>query len=73
MVEVNILVLTLRDPVCEADEYFRATLILEQTPLLVDIGPDTAFVSITDATGKCVYIKQCVFIVHQSSVKPPTI
>ena len=52
MVEVNILVVTLRDPVCEADEYFRATLILEQTPLLVDIGPDTAFVSITDASGK---------------------
>ena len=52
VVEVTVQVLTLRDPFCEADEYFKATLILQQAPLLVDIGPDTAFVSITDASGK---------------------
>ena len=47
-------VLTLSNPFCEADEYFKATLILQQMPLPVEVGPDTAFVTITDTTGKCV-------------------
>ena len=51
--EATLPLLTLRDAFSEADEYFKATLIPEQTSLTVD--PDTAFVSITDATGKCVY------------------
>ena len=50
--EATLPLLILKDAFSEADEYFKATLIPEQTPLTVD--PDTAFVSITDTTGKCV-------------------
>ena len=44
---------TLRDTVInEPDEYFKAKLHLEPTPVRVEVGTNICFVTISDATGK---------------------
>ena len=45
--------LTQRDTeINEPDEYFKATLYLEPTPVQVEVGTNICFVAISDATGK---------------------
>ena len=43
---------TFRDTSCETDEHFKAGLILHHSPVMVDVSPVQAFVTIRDKTGK---------------------
>ena len=43
---------TFRDTSCETDEHFKAGLILHHSPVMVDVNPVQAFVTIRDKTGK---------------------
>ena len=56
--------LSLGDSLTEVDEYFKVTLTLQQnTPFDVEVGPDPAFVTIIDATGKSA-LMYCTFTLH---------
>ena len=57
------LLLILKDNLTEEDEYFKATLTLHNTPFKVEVGPDPAFVTIIDATGKSA-LMYCTFTLH---------
>ena len=57
------LLFALKDNLIEEDEHFKATLTLHSTPFKVEVGPDPAFVTIKDTTGKSA-VMYCMFTLH---------
>ena len=57
------LLFAIKDNLTEEDEYFKATLTLHNTPFKVEVGPDPAFVTIIDTTGKSA-LMYCTFTLH---------
>ena len=52
---------TNNDTLCETDEYFKATLTCDQTPVRMAVGPNS-FITIIDTTGKYTVVKATIVI-----------
>ena len=62
MTMATLSVLAHKDTSCEDDEYFKATLVLNEKPCMVELGPELAFVSITGDKSTAVIMHLCTYM-----------